>query len=334
MKNKLLIGALFLICGLCIPLFTACGEPESYNVQLNYSTDYGNLSFEEIVVPSGEYYTFCSSHTPIITNEGDERIFSHWIDDNGNVFEYDVTQIQVNSDIEINLKAVFDEAEVVYKACWEENDALHSNFLTKKYPSIAVNSLSEINGDFVKIKKSENNNYITEKDFALLDNACFKTSSNGETKFVTYDDVTTDTYQLNYSLKINNNYYIVKTYGIKNKMPKFNQTLSFLKNILGQFFDCKYIEVYDEGVYKIQVYDNYESPYLTNEEIANLPGEFAGFDYSKNYVGVYYCCDYVVFKGNSAFYEDGDYGYIGAGVDKEALNITRDQASEYLAYNF
>lgn len=76
---------------------------------------------------------------------------------------------------------------------------------------------------------------------------------------------------------------------------------------------------------KMQSYDTAPNKYLTKTEIQNLPDEYFGFDYSKDYSAVYVACDYIAFE-----YGNSEYAYIGKGVSKELFGLTYEQLDNYI----
>ncbi len=210
MKKKLL-SFIFAICLIipCAVILSACGKDkdhkspvaESTTITITYHTDYGNLSFETKKAElNNGIYLLTESDLPAISNEGDERIFDYWADKSGVEFDFNT---QLNEDIE--LYATFTDAEMVWFTSWE----LYENF------SYGVSTLTLGVGynqqfgwglspyDYVvnykKIKADEClDSYYTKSEIESSDNngggACFITSSNGENKIVTNQDITDNTY--------------------------------------------------------------------------------------------------------------------------------------------
>lgn len=327
--------AILFLCGAL--LAGCCGEEsgppttptEEYTVRISYESDYGTLSFRNYnTTASG---TYVLSQFPAITNVGDDVIFSHWVDEFGKVITANETTYIVNQDIEINLTAVFEEAEFVVMANWQSGNPLSApNVVIKNASSTHYQSgLNIINPEFVKIAKSDNQNYITREEFEDLDTACFTTSSSGK-EFITYADISLDTYELTYSVNVSGSYYTLNTYNLRGEIPnerRYYEVLSYtFETIYG---DPIYTQ--STGTLRMQSYDTAPNPFLTNEEFEALPSEgYFGFDYSKDYAAVYCVCDYVLLLDTST----GLYTYIGYGANGPVFDLTTEEVEDYVDLNY
>ena len=326
--------AVLFLCGV---LLAGCCEeesvpptppPEEYSVRISYESEYGTLSFRNYNDKASGTYVL--DRFPTITNVGDDVIFSHWVDEFGEIITTNATY-NVNQDIKISLTAVFEEAEFVVMADWDNGNPLSAPSVVIKKASGThhQSGLNLIDPEFVKIAKSDNQNYITREEFEDLDTACFTTSSSGK-EYVTYADISLDTYELTYSVNVSGTYYTLNTYNLRGEIPnerRYYEVLSYtFETIYG---DPIYTQ--SSGTLRMQSYDTAPNPFLTSEEFEALPSEgYFGFDYSKDYAAVYCVCDYVLLLDTST----GLYIYIGYGANGPVFDLTEEEAQEYIDLNY
>ena len=186
------------------------------SITISYVSEYGTLSFESknYELENGSVY-LDSEDLPVITGEGDVRIFDKWLNEDNTEFliENPITK-------NITLYASFVDAELVWTEKWQLYDSSYSlydeisfnvdrgmdynKYENDRFP--CMNILSGINPTFTKIRKSDClNDYITKTEYSKIAGIyCFVTSSNGKTKFVTENDITTDVYQYYVDMIIGN----------------------------------------------------------------------------------------------------------------------------------
>lgn len=181
---------------------------ENKSITISFDSRYGNLSFKTIEKEknSDDRVYLDSVDFPKITNEGDQRIFDKWVYDNGVEYSSDIS---ISSDI--TLHATFVESEFIWVSKWEQyEDSLqyYGGTITQSSNSfggnIAIHSTNDPStikktAKFRKIKKSDcMDEYVTKSEFNQLRNKfCFTTSSNGQEKIVTENDVTGHVYEYN-----------------------------------------------------------------------------------------------------------------------------------------
>lgn len=198
--------------------------PEPQNtVTVSFLSRYGTLSFgsKTYELENGHVY-IDSEDFPTITGEGDSRIFDKWLYENNIEFSADnpVTK-------DMTLHASFVESEFVWTEKWELYDNEQSMYTEITF-NVPGDSRSEYRNDiyplimylqsadptFTKIKKSDClDSYITKSEYSQKLSFCFITSSNGETKFVTESDITTDTYNYYVDIIIGNENFGYYSYG-------------------------------------------------------------------------------------------------------------------------
>lgn len=341
LKRIFLLVSLCMIICLSIPLLVACGEEEAdlATINIKYQTEHGTLSYYSNKITLGlddegkcDLYLDYDISLPTIKNEGDDVILSHWVDNFGNIIYPNNDRYYQNLDAqqELVFKAVFEEAEVLVKTSWEEGDALGIPKTTIKYSSGQITNHENNVGakfEYEKVKKIDaNQNYLTKDDLKLYSDACFITSSNKEMDYITLDDITTETNIVTYTALINTNYYVVETYNIRDEIPKYKRYNEILPYVFEVFYNLDYIVMNSTfPLVKMQSYDTAPNKYLTKTEIQNLPDEYFGFDYSKDYSAVYVACDYIAFE-----YGNSEYAYIGKGVSKELFGLTYEQLDNYI----
>ena len=227
MKQKIL-SLIFAVC-LIIPailMLNACGKEnkpsqvkppqEPQIITITYHSEYGDLSFEtkEVELNNG-IYLLTESNLPMISNEGDERIFDYWADENDIEFDFS-NHITTN----LELYAVFDDAELVWEETWNKYNSL-ATFCADYTQRVSLNENGGLtnldtnlgskpyNPTFKKIKKSEClSKYITKEEYQDLPiSLCFITDNQTNKKIVTEDDFTLNTYCCYEFLFIEDVYY-------------------------------------------------------------------------------------------------------------------------------
>lgn len=206
------------------------GETEERGeIVVSFDTKYGDLSFAEKTYKTNEPIYVNVEDFPIISNEGDERIFDKWIYDNGVEFSSDIP-IKSN----ITLHASFVQSEFVWTEKWGVYDDYYSLYQDTTfnsnlvYDGLSGNDTYESNvwpclymldsnknqPRFTKIKKTDClDKYVTKTEYQALTKYCFITSSENSDKFVTEDDITQDVYQYYIDVIVGNQNFGYNAYG-------------------------------------------------------------------------------------------------------------------------
>ena len=231
-KKFLLFSAVICMLPLVAFLIAGCkGNSNDNNtnkdgkITLTFATDFGSLSFssKELTLNSEGNAYITINDCPVISNEGDAKLFDCWTLSSGENVNFDNAFTK-----DTTIKAKFKNASMVAKANWgwKENQSILS--ITHSIHSVEVSGKTTIAGSpfhgitFEKVADEDvlANDYVTrEQIVSTYEKACFITSGNSAMKYIKHSDLTTNTYRLSAFIVISPNEDTVRSVGYFDYFP-------------------------------------------------------------------------------------------------------------------